>query len=806
MTEKQDDARSPPTRERAEALLSRYGGAHGPTGHAEAGKDGQPVSLASFIGGKAQAPRLGHLTGDGRTSLPEAALADEPEYRKLPGLAKPDGSMAKLMEQRHRELFPEEAEAKDAERANTGTQPSAGDEAHANDASAAGQEPSAAEAPAEAPKDDKPQPTPDAPSAHPTPQPPASAESAPEATDAPRAKRSTAGKRIVVLISGSGSNLQAIIDATCGATPTIPDAQIVRVISNRMKAYGLERAKNLDPPIPTKVHSLKTFQNRNPGKTREDYDLVLADYVLGDEPLPDLIVLAGFMHIVSETFLSALGHPTSLETPPQFAKRPKRGVPLINLHPALPGAFDGANAIERAYDAFQRGEIEHTGIMVHEVVAEVDRGAPILVENVPIYQGEPLDALETRMHQVEHRLIVQAVAKVLADEYGAAAPAPRLAKSSPSTKVDARPVECPHGHAVPSAKGDTVLAFVAPTGLLEPLNTFAPEVYESDLVVAKRGRDTFLWRGAFAAPEVPKAAQTLLGDAFEEVRQGAETPALTSLLQGPLVTLRGHRSGEPNTSQLFVFRSTDAGLFVDEVKMQASSLCSAYSAVACTPSRVYVWHGKGSDATQRLRAMQFAGLRSAEVVEMEEATASRDWHRLFPGPYASGWHWRHHAALPAAHRGARVYVSHDDGHAVPFMSCVLRADRVALVDAGLELYVLIGKDVRGDTVRIQAALQRAEHLAAQKQAVLGGRVCMRPVTHVLVFPTLLPADLLVQSRAPWRDAHLQVDSDATRDAPVLLNVHTMAQARQQLARPTDAVGDWTNRNYLPVGMAPPAGK
>ena len=117
-----------------------------------------------------------------------------------------------------------------------------------------------------------------------------------------------------------------------------------------------------------------------------------------------------------------MGHATSLTAPPAFAKRPHKPVPIINLHPALPGAFDGANAIERAYEAFQAGEIEHTGVMVHEVVAEVDRGAPILVRRVPIYKGESLDALETRMHSVEHELIVEAAAKVLSGEHTITAP------------------------------------------------------------------------------------------------------------------------------------------------------------------------------------------------------------------------------------------------------------------------------------------------------------------------------------------------------------------------------------------------
>lgn len=838
MPEKQDERAAPlTTKERSEALLAQYGGEKGPTGHADAGKNGEPVSLASFIGGKAKAPRLGQLAGNGRTSVPEAALADETEYRKLPGLAKPDGSMAKLMEQRHRELFPEEAKDKEAESVRDtdektidkepkrapdvktaepkkdaplkeeakeakeaidtkeakdskatddvakDTQDTKATNDTAKDAKATKATNDAAnEAKSE---DDTKATTKPRQDAAPTTQAPEKTKDAPQDVPAPLPKRSTSGKEIVVLISGSGSNLQAIIDATCGATPAIPNAQIVRVISNRMTAYGLKRAKNVDPPIPTNVHSLKTYQNRNPGKTREDYDLVLAERVLGDGKLPDLIVLAGFMHIVSETFLSALGHKTSLASPPAFAKRPAQGVPIINLHPALPGAFDGANAIDRAYEAFQKGEIKHTGIMVHEVVAEVDRGAPILVQEVPIHAGESLDELETRMHAVEHQLIVKATAKVLADEPKTIAPpTPRAEKTIATPKLDTSAVERPRGKVAPEASADTVLVYLAPSELLEPLSTFAPQVYEDDLVVAKRGDQSILWRGVRAPAVLPSAVKQALGKTYETVHQGAESPAFLRLLRGPLITFQGSRNAKPSASQLFLVRGSDAALFVDQVPMTTRSLCSAFSAVACTPSRVYVWHGKGSDKEQRLRAVQYAGTRTkSAVIEMDEATASRDWLRLFPAaPYASGWHWRHFSTLPRAQRGARLYVSPDASDAVPFTPTALRADRVALVDAGLEVYVLIGRDARGAHAQIKAALQKADTLADAAQTARGGRIAMRPAIHVLTFPTAIPSDLRILSRAPWDDAHMQGDGDATRDATLPLQAQTPAQTREQLVQ------------------------
>ncbi|KAJ3299562.1 hypothetical protein HK104_008448 [Borealophlyctis nickersoniae] len=204
--------------------------------------------------------------------------------------------------------------------------------------------------------------------------------------------------RIVVLISGNGSNLQAIIDAIKAGSL---NARIALVLSNKKAAYGLTRASEAN--IPTAVLTLKSF--RDAGKSRTDYDIATADLIKerlaadaaknGSNPatppnLPDLIVLAGWMHILSPAFLAQF--PTGR---------------VINLHPALPGAFDGAHAIDRAFQAFKEGKIKETGVMVHKVIPEVDRGEVILQEAVPIFEDDTLEALEQRIHGVEHRLIVE---------------------------------------------------------------------------------------------------------------------------------------------------------------------------------------------------------------------------------------------------------------------------------------------------------------------------------------------------------------------------------------------------------------
>jgi phosphoribosylglycinamide formyltransferase-1 len=187
---------------------------------------------------------------------------------------------------------------------------------------------------------------------------------------------------LVVLISGNGSNLQAILDA-CAAGEL--GAKVVSVISNKADAYGLVRAKNAGIEA---IHFPK-LEN----ESRNDYDARLAVYV--STCLPDYIVLAGWMRILSSAFLSSF---------------PNR---VINLHPALPGTFPGTHAIERAYEAYQRGEITHTGVMVHLVPDEgVDNGPALATEIVLINKEDTLETLGQRIHKAEYKLLVDTLKRV----------------------------------------------------------------------------------------------------------------------------------------------------------------------------------------------------------------------------------------------------------------------------------------------------------------------------------------------------------------------------------------------------------
>ncbi len=190
--------------------------------------------------------------------------------------------------------------------------------------------------------------------------------------------------RLVILISGNGSNLQVILDACVFGEL---NASVVSVISNKAEAYGLVRAQNAG------IESVYFPKLEN--ESRRDYDARLSNYAT--TKLPDYIILAGWMRILSSSFLSSF---------------PNR---VINLHPALPNMFPGTQAIQRAFDAFQRGEITHTGVMVHLVPDEgVDDGPVLAAETVPIHPEDTLESLEARIHEIEHQILIAVLKKLTA--------------------------------------------------------------------------------------------------------------------------------------------------------------------------------------------------------------------------------------------------------------------------------------------------------------------------------------------------------------------------------------------------------
>lgn len=181
--------------------------------------------------------------------------------------------------------------------------------------------------------------------------------------------------RILVIISGSGSNLQAIIDGC--ASNEIPGS-ICGVISNNPDVYGLERAENAG--IPTRVLNHREFDSRN------SYDQSLAELI--DSYSPDVIVLAGFMRILTSDFVN------------RYQGR------LLNIHPSLLPKYPGLHTHKRALES---GDAEH-GATVHFVTEELDGGPPIIQGTVPIDRDDDEASLASKVQfQIEHRIYPLAV-------------------------------------------------------------------------------------------------------------------------------------------------------------------------------------------------------------------------------------------------------------------------------------------------------------------------------------------------------------------------------------------------------------
>ncbi|CAN2973851.1 MULTISPECIES: phosphoribosylglycinamide formyltransferase [Pseudomonas] len=179
---------------------------------------------------------------------------------------------------------------------------------------------------------------------------------------------------VVVLLSGTGSNLQALIDSTrTGDSPV----RIAAVISNRSDAYGLQRAR--DAGIDTRSLDHKAFDGR------EAFDSALIELI--DAFNPKLVVLAGFMRILSADFVR------------HYEGR------LLNIHPSLLPKYKGMHTHQRALDA---DDSEH-GCSVHFVTEELDGGPLVVQAVVPVESGDSAQTLAQRVHTQEHRIYPLAV-------------------------------------------------------------------------------------------------------------------------------------------------------------------------------------------------------------------------------------------------------------------------------------------------------------------------------------------------------------------------------------------------------------
>jgi phosphoribosylglycinamide formyltransferase-1 len=184
-----------------------------------------------------------------------------------------------------------------------------------------------------------------------------------------RRPRDREDRLIGVLVSGNGTNLQALLD---------DGLPIAAVAANRKDAYALQRARAAGVAVatfPLDCHA-----------DRDERDLVMATWL--EEHGVDLVVLAGYMHLLTKPFL---------------ARFPER---IVNVHPSLLPAFPGAHAIE---DALEAG-VETTGVTIHLVDDGLDTGAVLRQEELPL---EPRETLEERIHAVEHRLLPAVVREMI---------------------------------------------------------------------------------------------------------------------------------------------------------------------------------------------------------------------------------------------------------------------------------------------------------------------------------------------------------------------------------------------------------
>lgn len=177
------------------------------------------------------------------------------------------------------------------------------------------------------------------------------------------------GSRFAVLASGSGTNLQALLDA-------YPE-NVVVVAGDKKDAFAFERARRAGVPV----------EHVDPSgfASRDDFDRELAERVAAHDV--GLVIGAGYMRVLSPVFL-------------------ERFPAVLNVHPSLLPEFRGLHAIERTLEA----GVRETGVTVHFMVEEVDAGPAVAQEAVPVLTGDTKETLLERLHPVEHRLLVRAVA------------------------------------------------------------------------------------------------------------------------------------------------------------------------------------------------------------------------------------------------------------------------------------------------------------------------------------------------------------------------------------------------------------
>lgn len=187
-------------------------------------------------------------------------------------------------------------------------------------------------------------------------------------------------KRIAIFVSGNGTNMENLIRKIREESISV---SLELVVSDHPEAKAIERARRLGVEV--------ALVPRKEFASKEAFEEAIARHL--ERKKIDLICLAGFMRILSAGFVK------------RYEGR------MINIHPALLPQFPGAHAIKDAFDA----KVSETGVTVHYVTADVDRGPVILQRQVPIYPEDTLESLEARVHSVEYQVYPEALKKVISE-------------------------------------------------------------------------------------------------------------------------------------------------------------------------------------------------------------------------------------------------------------------------------------------------------------------------------------------------------------------------------------------------------
>jgi len=190
--------------------------------------------------------------------------------------------------------------------------------------------------------------------------------------------------KIVVLVSGEGTNLQYLINLV---NANVINAKIVAVISNKEGANGLNRALSFN--IPT--HIIEWVKSK---ETREEYNIRLADVV--SQYKHDVIYCLGWLFILGKEFLKVHSR-------------------IINLHPALPGELPGQNVVDKAFNAYKEGKLNRTGVMVHEVIEKIDAGSTLSNRMVVFNQDDTLETFKTRMSFAEKEVVLEGLQRYMSN-------------------------------------------------------------------------------------------------------------------------------------------------------------------------------------------------------------------------------------------------------------------------------------------------------------------------------------------------------------------------------------------------------